>query len=253
MSGHSKWSTIKHKKAATDAKRGKIFTRLAREIAIAAREGGGDSTVNFRLRLVMDKARAANMPKDNIERAVKRGTGELKSDELEEMLYEGYGPHGIAMLIAVVTDNRNRTVSDVRRIFNKMGGNLAEPGSVVWQFSRKGYITLSAEGLDNDHIFDIAIDANAEDVEFGDDIVEIYSEVDEFQNVQEALDNENIKIENAELSYIPNMQVRLEQKDALKVMNVVDALEELDDVQQVFSNLDISDELMAAYEATQED
>lgn len=253
MSGHSKWSTIKHKKAATDAKRGKIFTQLAREITIAARESGGDATSNFRLRLVMDKARIANMPKENIERAIKRGTGELKSEELVEMLYEGYGPHGIAMLISVVTDNKNRAVSDVRRIFNKMGGNLAEPGSVAWQFSRKGYITLSPEGLDTDHVFNLALEANAEDVVFGDQSVEIFSEIDAFQTIQEALEAEKIQIENAELSYIPNTPVTLDKKDALKVMTVVDMLEELDDVQQVYSNLDITDEIMEAYEANQEE
>ena len=250
MSGHSKWSTIKHKKAATDAKRGKIFTRLAKEIEIAARDGG-DPTSNFRLRLVIDKARAANMPKDNIERAIKRGTGEDKGQELSEILYEGYAPHGIALLVSVVTDNRNRSVAEVRRVFNKLGGNLAEPGSVSWQFTRKGYLTLPTEGQDGDHIFEVALEADADDVEFSDDMVEIFTPMENFQKVQEALETVSIKVDNAELSFIPDMPVALEEKEAIKVMSVVDALEELDDVQQVYSTLDITDELMAAYEAKQ--
>ncbi len=252
MSGHSKWSTIKHKKAATDAKRGKIFTRLAREIEIAVREGGGDPTMNFRLRLITDKARAANMPKENIERAIKRGTGELKGDELHEILYEAYGPHGIAFLIDVVTDNRNRSIADVRKVFNRTGGNMAEPGAVAWQFSRKGYITLPAGTYDTDHLFEVALEAEAEDVNFGDELVEIYTSMEAFQQVQEALEQAGVEVENAELSYFPDNPVALGQDAALKVLNVVDALEELDDVQQVFSTLDMSDELMAAYEAAQD-
>ncbi len=251
MSGHSKWSTIKHKKAAADAKRGQAFTRLAREIEIAARHGG-DPEMNFRLRLIMDKARAANMPKENVERAIKRGTGELKGEELTEVLYEGYGPHGIAILVSVVTDNRNRSVSDVRRVFSKLGGTMAEPGAVSWQFARKGYVALPAADQDPDEIFETALEADAEDVIVGEDLIEVYASVESFQQVQEAFAARDFQVESAEITYVPNSPVALDQKDALKIMNLVDALEELDDVQQVFSTLDMTDELMAAYEAAQE-
>lgn len=250
MSGHSKWSTIKRKKEATDAKRGQLFTRLAREISIAAREGGDPST-NFTLRLAVDKARASNMPKDNIERAIKRGTGELKGEDLAEVLYEGYGPHGIAMIISVVTDNRNRSIADVRRIFSRKGGAVAEPGAVAWQFKRMGYITVPAEGNDSDRVFEVALEADAEDVIVGADVVEILTSLDAFQQVREALHDAGIEVESAEISYLPDLPVSLEQGAALQVMGVVDALEELDDVQQVYSSLDVSDELMAAYEASQ--
>jgi YebC/PmpR family DNA-binding regulatory protein len=246
MSGHSKWSTIKHKKQATDARRGQLFTRLAREIEIAARDGG-DPDMNVRLRLAMDKARSANMPKDNIDRAVKRGTGELKGDELHEILYEAYGPHGVAMLILAVTDNRNRSTADVRRIFNKNGGNLAEPGAVAWQFKRKGYISLPASE-DGDRIFEIALDANAEDVIFGDEMIEIYTDIESFQPVQRALEAHAVAIDGAEIAYVADMPVSLPRENAFQVMRIVDQLEELDDVQQVFSALDIDDVLVAAYE-----
>jgi YebC/PmpR family DNA-binding regulatory protein len=250
MSGHSKWSTIKRKKAATDAKRGQLFTRLSREITLAAREGG-DPAMNFSLRLAIDKARAANMPKDNIERAILRGTGELKGEDLYEVMYEGYGPHGIAMLVAVVTDNRNRSIADVRRVFGRKGGNMAEPGAVAWQFKRKGYVTLAAEGQDGDHVFEVALESDADDVVFGEDMIEIFTSVDFFQQVREALQGAGIEIDSAELSYFPDMPVALPQANALQVMGLVDALEELDDVQQVYSTLDVTDELMSAYEATQ--
>jgi YebC/PmpR family DNA-binding regulatory protein len=250
MSGHSKWSTIKRKKEATDAKRGQMFTRLAREIAIAAREGSDPST-NFSLRLAVDKARAANMPKDNIERAIKRGTGELKGEDLVEVIYEGYGPHGIAMLISVVTDNRNRSIADVRRIFSRKGGTVAEPGAVAWQFKRRGYITVSAEGNDGDHVFEVALEADADDVILGGEVIEVLTSLDAFQKVREAFQDAGIEVDSAELSYLPDMPVTLEENAALQVMGVVDALEELDDVQQVYSTLDITDELMAAYEGAQ--
>lgn len=250
MSGHSKWSTIKHKKAATDAKRGQLFTRLSREVTLAAREGG-DPGMNFGLRLAIDKARMANMPKDNIERAVKRGTGELKGEDLAEVMYEGYGAHGIAMLIWVVTDNRNRSIADVRKVFNRSGGSMAEPGAVSWQFKRQGYFTLLAEGQDGDQIFEVALEADADDVVFGDDLIEVFSSVEHFQQVREALQDAKIDVESAELSFFPDMPVTLEQDDALQVMRIVDALEELDDVQQVYSTLDVTDELMAAYEIAQ--
>lgn len=250
MSGHSKWSTIKHKKAAADAKRGKIFTRLAREITIAAREGGGDPDVNFNLRLVIDKAKSANMPKENIERAVKRGTGELKGADLLEVMYEGYAPNGVALLVHTLTDNKNRTVADVRRVLTRQGGTLAEAGAVAWQFERKGYIAITPDGADDDTIFEVAVEAGADDVVFGEDLVEVYAELEHFQAVRQALQEAGIQFETAELAMIPKATLQLEEKQTLQVMAVIDALEELDDTQQVYSNLDISDEVMVKYEAT---
>ncbi|MCK4314839.1 MAG: YebC/PmpR family DNA-binding transcriptional regulator [Anaerolineae bacterium] len=249
MSGHSKWSTIKHKKAATDAKRGKIFTRLAREITLAAREGGGNPDVNFSLRLAVDKAKSANMPKDNIERAIKRGTGELKGEELSEVTYEGYAPNGVALLLQVVTDNKNRAVANVRRIITRQGGTLADAGAVAWQFDRKGYIGIAPDGVDQDTLFEVAVEAGAEDVVFGDDLIEVYAELENFQAVRQALQEAGIRFEAAELAMIPKTTMELGEKETLQVMGVIEALEELDDVQQVYSNLSISDEVMAKYEA----
>jgi YebC/PmpR family DNA-binding regulatory protein len=249
MSGHSKWSTIKRKKAAADAKRGQIFTRLAREIAIAAREGGDDPDTNFRLRLAVDKAKAANMPKDNIERAILRGAGGGKEDELEEVTYEGYAPYGVAVLVQVLTDNRNRTVAEVRHVFSRQGGSLSEVGAVAWQFERKGYIAIEPDGLDPDEIFEHAVEAGAEDVIVGDDMVEVYAELDNFQAVQETLQACGVNFATAELSMIPKTMLNLEPSQALRVMRVIEALEDLDDVQQVYSNLEITDELMEQYEA----
>ena len=248
MSGHSKWSTIKRKKAATDAKRGKLFTKIGRELVIAAREGGPDPDTNIRLRLVVEKAKAANMPKDNIARAIRRGAGLEKGDILEEITYEGYGPHGVAFLVQVLTDNRNRSVANVRRDFNRFGGSLGESGCVGWQFDTKGYITIEAEGIDPDAIFEIAVEAGAEDVVFGDDLIEVVTGPSELHIVRDALTTHNMPINSAELSKIPKTTLALEEKGTLSNMNLIDALEELDDVQQVFSNLEISDEAMAAYE-----
>ena len=249
MSCHSKWSTIKHKKAAQDAKRGKVFTRLAREIVIAAREGGGDPEVNFSLRLAMDKAKAANMPKDNIERAIKRGTGELKGDELFEVMYEGYAPNGVALLVKALTDNKNRTVSEVRRVFTRLGGSMADAGAVAWQFERKGYVAIAPDGIDQDAVFELAVEAGADDVVFSDDMIEVLAEVENFQSVRQALKDAGISFETAELSMLPKQTMQLEEKETLQVMGVIEALEELDDVQQVFSNLEISDEILSKYEA----
>jgi YebC/PmpR family DNA-binding regulatory protein len=249
MSGHSKWSTIKHKKAAEDAKRGKLFTRLAREITVAAREGGGDPEINFSLRLAVDKAKSANMPKDNIERAIKRGTGELKGEDLEEVIYEGYGPNGVALLVQVLTDNKNRTVADVRRVLTRQGGTLADAGAVAWQFERKGYIAIAPDGMDEDTIFEIAVEAGAEDIVFGDDLIEVYAELEYFQAVRQALEDQGIQFETAELSMIPKTTLQLEEKQTLQVMAVIDALEDLDDTQQVYSNLDISDNVLSKYES----
>lgn len=249
MSGHSKWSTIKHKKAATDARRGRVFTQLAREIAIAAREGGSNPEFNFRLRLAVDKAKAANMPKDNIERAIKRGTGELKGEELEEILYEAYAPHGVALMIQVLTDNRNRSVAEVRRILTRQGGSMAEAGGVAWQFERRGYIAISPNGADAERVFEVAVEAGADDVLISDDLIEVFSPLDAFQRVRQALENLGVRFETAELSLIPKATLQLDEKGTLQVMGVINALEELEDVQQVYSNLDISDEVMAKFEA----
>ncbi|MGD8464400.1 MAG: YebC/PmpR family DNA-binding transcriptional regulator [Anaerolineae bacterium] len=247
MSGHSKWSTIKRKKAAEDAKRGQVFTKLAKEIAIAAREGA-DPEMNYKLRLVIDKAKAANMPKDNIERAVRRGAGLEKGAELEEISYEGYGPHGVALIVQVVTDNRNRAVASIRRGFTKLGGSLGETGCVAWQFEIKGYLTLAPDGLDQDEVFDVAVEWGADDVVFGDDLIEIFTSPEDFRTVREALEGRGITLESAEITLMPKTTVSLNEKQTLQNMNLIAALEDLEDVQQVYSNLDISDELMTTFE-----
>jgi YebC/PmpR family DNA-binding regulatory protein len=247
MSGHSKWSTIKHKKAATDAKRGKIFTRLAKEITVAAREGGGDPVSNVRLRLAIDKARAGNMPKDNIERALKRGTGELEGGQLEEIVYEGYAPHGVGVLIEVVTDNRNRAVAEVRHTFNRQGGNMAEAGAVSWQFTRKGFISISDE-FDADEIFLVAADAGADDVVFLDNVAEVYTDLDTLQDVRTALEDSGYKISEVSVIFDPTNPIGLEAQQTIQVMKLVEVLEDLDDVQNVYTALEISDEAMAILE-----
>lgn len=247
MSGHSKWSTIKRKKAVEDAKRGKLFTKLGREITIAARDGG-DPETNFKLRLAVEKARLANMPKENIERAIRRGTGAEKGEELEQIFYEGYGPHGVALLVQVLTDNRNRTVSDIRRTFSRHGGSLGETGCVAWLFEPKGYITISPNDYDPDKLALIAIDAGADDVNVASDLVEVYTQLNDFQRVKEALESNGIVLNSAEISMVPKSLMELDEKETFKAMILIDALEELDDVQQVYSNLNITDEIMAKYE-----
>ncbi|PID87206.1 MAG: YebC/PmpR family DNA-binding transcriptional regulator [Chloroflexi bacterium] len=246
MSGHSKWSTIKHKKAAVDKKRGKIFTRIAKELTIAAREGGGDPEFNNALGLAVEKAKAANMPKDNIERAIKRGTGELEGGELFEMLYEAYGPHGIGILIEVVTDNKNRAIADIRHAVNKNGGNMADSGSVAWQFTRKGYIAISAV-VDEDELFMTAAEAGADDVQFG-EVAEIFVEMDEFSTVRDAVKTGGFHIAEANVIYDANATVELDSAQTLQVMGFIEKLEDLDDVQNVYSTLEISDEAIAAIE-----
>jgi YebC/PmpR family DNA-binding regulatory protein len=247
MSGHSKWSTIKRKKGALDAKRGQLFTRLAKEVAIAARDGGGDPDVNFRLRLAIDKARSNNMPKDNIERAIKRGTGEDKdAGIIEEIIYEGYAPKGVAMIIECVTDNRNRAVAEIRHMLNRYGGSLGEGGSVAWQFNQVAYFAFSAAGQDPDAIFDLAVEAGADDVTFDDETIEIIGPVASFKDISDGLRAANIQPEDAELRMIPNHEMELDVEDTLQVMRVIEAIEELDDVQNVFSNLQITDEAVAS-------
>ncbi len=248
MSGHSKWSTIKRKKGAEDAKRGKIFTRIARDITVAARHSG-DPGANPTLRLAIERARAANMPKDNIERAIKKGTGELEGGDLEEMVYEAYAPHGIPVLIKVLTDNRNRTLADVRKVFNRQGGNLAEAGAVSWMFDLKGYITIERAKQDPDEVFMMAVDAGAEDVEISDEGFEVYTSPEDLHTVSSALSKAGLKVEDAELSYVPKNEIELGPKETVQVMGLIETLEELDDIQQVYSGLSISDEAIATMEA----
>ena len=248
MSGHSKWSTIKHKKAASDAKRGKIFTRIAKELTLAAREGGGDAVSNTTLRLAIAKAKEANMPKDNIEKAIKRGTGEIEGGELIDAVYEAYGPHSVGILIEVVTDNRNRAIADVRHAVNKYGGTMAEAGAVSWQFKRKGYISIT-DSVDQDELFMVAADAGADDIQFNEDVTEIYVELESFRAVQEALEAAGYKMDESSLIFDPANRIELGQSESLQVMNLVERIEELDDVQNVYSALEMSDEVLAAMEA----
>ncbi len=248
MSGHSKWSTIKHKKAATDAKRGKLFTQLAREIAIAARTGGGNPEFNFTLRLAMDRAKAANMPKDNIERAIKRGSGELKGAELEEISYEAYAPHGVALLVQVLTDNRNRSIADLRRVLTRHGGTMADAGAVSWQFERKGYLAISPDNVDEDVLFEAAVEAGAEDVIVSEDMIEVFALPEDFQSVRQALEDMGLKFETAELLMVPKNTIQLDDEKTISVMGVITSVEDLEDVQRVYSNLDISDEAVARFE-----
>jgi YebC/PmpR family DNA-binding regulatory protein len=249
MSGHSHWATIRRKKGAADAKRGQVFTRLAREIVIAAREGGGDPDTNVRLVYAIDRAKAQNMPKDNIERAIKRGSGDSKEGfTLEEIHYEGYGPHGIALLIHCVTDNRNRAVSEIRHILNRAGGSMAEVGSVAWQFKRTAYFTFPLKGHDPDSIFELAVEAGADDVIFDDDTAEILGPVESFKEIAERLHASGIQPEEAELRFFPNNEVELSPSETLSVLKVIETLEELDDAQNVYSTLRITDEAMAQLE-----
>jgi YebC/PmpR family DNA-binding regulatory protein len=250
MSGHSHWATIRRKKGAADAKRGQVFTRLAREIVIAAREGGGDPGTNVRLQYAIDRARAQNMPKDNIERAIKRGTGESKEgNAYEEAMYEGICPHGIAVVISVVTDNRNRTVAEIRHILSRYGGNMAEAGSVSWQFRRIAYFAFPLDGHDSDQIFELAVEAGADDVTFDDNWVEIVGPVETFKEISDRLKAVHIIPEEAELRMTPNNETELSDEETIQVLKVIEALEELDDVQDVYSTLSISDSVMAQLEA----
>lgn len=250
MSGHSKWSTIKRKKGAADAKRGAIFTRLAREIVIAAREGGGDPETNFRLRLAVDKARAENMPKDNIERAIRRGSGEDKdAAAFEQINYEGYAPHGVAVMVEAVTDNRNRTVSDLRHVFTKAGGNMAEPGAVGWQFERIAYFSFPSRALNFDKAFELGIEAGANDVVEEDGHIEITGPVESFKDIATLLHKANVQPEEAGLRMNPKQEVELNPEATLQVLKAIEAIEELDDVQNVYYNLKVSDEALAALES----
>ncbi|MFQ5537439.1 MAG: YebC/PmpR family DNA-binding transcriptional regulator [Gemmatimonadota bacterium] len=245
MAGHNKWSKIKRKKAVNDAKRGAQFTKLIREITVAAREGGGDPEYNARLRLAVETAKAASMPADNIERAIKKGTGELEGVAYEEVTYEGYGPGGVALYIECLTDNSNRTVADVRHKLTKFGGSLGTSGSVAWQFDRKGQIVVDANRYSEDAVFEAAIEAGAEDVQREDDEFIITADLGEFSAVQEAMKGAGIEIASAELTMIPKNEVAVTGKEAEKLVKLMEALEELDDVQKVHSNADIDDAVLA--------
>lgn len=246
MSGHSKWSTIKRKKAVTDAKKGAVFTRLAREIAMAAREGGANPDTNFTLRLAMDKARSENMPSDNIERAIKRGTGEDKEGvSIDQVTYEGFGPHGVAMMVEAMTDNRNRTVSDLRHVFSRYGGTLGESGSVGWQFIRVAFFAFAAQGKTEDEIFELAAEAGADDVWYEDGQAEVTGPPEAFKRIGDALKKAGIKMDDAGLRLQAKQEMELGPDESLQVMRMIEALEELDDVQTTAYNLKISDEALA--------
>jgi len=249
MSGHSKWSTIKRQKGVTDARRGQIFTKLAREIIVAVRESGDNPESNFRLRLVIQKARDNNMPMDNIERAIKRGSGKAEGAILVEMTLEGYGPSGVAILVQALSDNRNRTLQDVRNLFTRNGGNLGEAGCVAWLFDSRGLITVEANDRDAEELALQAIDAGAEDVKVDNNYVEIYTKPTELEKVRQALEQNNIAVASAELSMVPKSTIELEEKVALQTLRLLDKLEELDEVQLVSSNADFSDAILEKYQA----
>lgn len=249
MSGHSKWAGIKHKKAKVDAQRGRVFTKLIREITVAARVGGGDLAGNPRLRDAIDKAKSANMPHDNITRAIKKGTGELEGVSYEECVYEGYGPQGVAVLLDAVTDNRNRTTAEVRKLFSKFGGNLGEAGCVGWMFNKRGLIQVSAKGVDEERLLAMALEAGAEDVRSAEQAFEIVTDPKSFDAVKTALEQASFPIEHAEVTMVPQSTVRVEGKTAEQVLRLLDELEEHDDVQHVYANFDIPEEIMAALTA----
>lgn len=245
MSGHSKWSTIKHKKAQTDARRGAIYTKLAREIQIATREGGGDPEMNFGLRLAIDRAKTANMPSSNIERAIKRGTGDDKdAATMEKIFYEGYAPHGVAVILNCITDNRNRTVADIRHVLTKAGGTMGQEGSVLWQFTRKSYFNIPCGELSFDDLFNLAAEAGADDVVEEDDYFEIIGPVEVFKTIHDQLKSASIQPEASGLRMDPNLEVELDLEKTVQVMKVIDALEELDDILEVYSNMKVSEEAL---------
>ncbi len=249
MSGHSKWSTIKHAKAITDARRGKLFTKLAREIIIASRQGGADTGMNIRLRMAVQKGRDANMPNDNIDRAIKRGTGEGgDAEQMVEFTYEGYGPGGIAIILETLSDNKNRTVSDVRSTLTKAGGNLAQSGAVAWQFEQKGVVVINADEEAAEEYTLVAIDAGAEDFDSFDSTLQIFSPPDVLEDIRSTLSENDANIVSSELSMIPTNTIALDQKTAMQALRLLDLLEDLEDVQRVYSNADFPDEALEAYQ-----
>ena len=245
MSGHSKWHSIRHKKGATDAKRGKIFSRLIKELMVAARMGGGDPAANPRLRQAITTAKAENMPKDNIERAIKKGTGELEGVNYEEYIYEGYGPGGVAILVEVMTDNKNRAAADVRYIFSKLGGSLGEAGCVAWMFDKKGLIVFDQIQVEEDEILEVALEAGADDVLTTEDQFEVHTEVAAFESVKQTFDGKGLRYIMAEITMVPQNTVKVgDEVQAAKVLKLMDAIEDADDVQKVYANFDIPDEIL---------
>lgn len=241
MSGHSKWANIKHRKEAQDNKKGKVFTKIARELTVAAKIGGGDPASNSRLRLALDKARSANMPKDNVERAIKKGTGEGNDQVFEDITYEGYAPGGVGILVKTLTDNRNRTIMEVRTVITKRGGSMAEAGSVAWQFENKGIIEVPVSACSEDDIMNYALEAGAEDVVVDGDVYSITTSPADFENVKKMIEDNNIQIDFAELSMKPKTTIDVEGEAAKKLIAMVEALEDLDDVQEVYGNYKIDD------------
>ena len=248
MSGHSKWSTIKHKKGAADAKRGKIFTKVIKEITVAARIGGGDIDGNPRLRLAVQKAKEVNMPQENVTRAIKKGTGELEGVQYEETSYEGYGPGGVAIFMEVMTDNKNRTVGELRATLGKNGGNMGENGCVAWIFEQKGLITVKIAEKGEEELLELAIDAGADDMQTVDDYYEITTSVESFEPVRKAIEDAGIEIQSSELTRIPQNTVNVEGKYCKSLLRLMDTLEDHDDIQKVYSNFEITDEIMATIE-----
>ena len=246
MSGHNKWSSIKHKKGAADAKRGKIFTKLIKELTVAAKLGGGDPAANPRLRTAIAAAKAENMPKDNIERAIKKGTGELEGFTYEEAVYEGYGPGGVAVLIESLTDNRNRTVSEIRHLLSKYNGNMGEAGCVAWMFDKKGYLTIDRKAIEEEALMEIVLDAGAEDISEVEDEWEVTSALASFEEVKSALEDAGITLAIAEISMIPKNSIKLDKDQAEKMLKLMDVLEDHEDVQNVYANFDIDDSIMEA-------
>jgi YebC/PmpR family DNA-binding regulatory protein len=244
MSGHSKWSTIKHKKGAADARRGKIFTKLIKEITTAARIGGGDIEANPRLRTVVLKAKAENMTKENIDRAIRRGTGQEPGVSYEEYTYEGYGPSGVAVLVETLTDNKNRTTADVRHIFSKYAGNLGESGSVGWIFSKKGYLSFDKKSVNEDEIMELALEAGAEDVTSDAEVVDVITDASAFESVKKAFEDKKVQYMVAQIDMVPQTSVKLEGRQAESMLKLIEALEDSDDVQNVHANFDISNEEM---------
>ncbi|MDE3077676.1 MAG: YebC/PmpR family DNA-binding transcriptional regulator [Chloroflexota bacterium] len=247
MSGHSKWAQIKRQKGANDARRGQTFTKVGREITVAAREGGGDPDANFRLRLAIQKAREVNMPQENIQRAIHRGTGaDKEGGALEELMYEGFGPGGVAMLIQVLTDNRNRAAADVRNVFTRSGGSLGEGGSVAWMFDQKGLITVDLNATNVEDVEMAAIEAGADDIQEDNGVLDVFTDRTNLDAVRRALEAQNLKLVSTELTMVPKTTMNLDEKAAGPVLRLIERLEELDDVQQVYSNFDASEEVMAA-------
>jgi YebC/PmpR family DNA-binding regulatory protein len=246
MSGHSKWASIRHKKGAVDAKRGKIFSKLIKEITVAARLGGGDPEGNPRLRVAVQAAKAQNMPKDNIARAIKKGTGELAGTSYEEYNYEAYGPGGVALMMSCLTDNRNRTIADIKHIFERHGGNLGEPGCVSWIFEKRGLVVFEKNSVEEEKLLDLALEAGAEDIKESETQFEVLTDPADFESIKKVFDDEGLSYSLAEISMIPQNTVKLEGRDAERVLSLLEALEENDDVSQVYANFDIPDEVMEA-------